>query len=112
VSAQLTPSEPALPSLLGEAAPQDPRARKRFWSYLQKWRAWLHGEVYRSQPGEGSSAQQAVDDLLSLLLLIQFIRDREAGAAPPPGELGRQLAPEVRFASCARPFRRTSPARS
>jgi hypothetical protein len=92
VSAELTLSELALPVLLGEPASQDRRARKRFWSYVQKWRAWLHGELCRSQPGDIESAQQEVDDLLSLVLLIQFIRDRDAEAAPPPGELGRRLA--------------------
>ncbi len=92
MSTEFTPSEPALPVLLGESEPQGPRVRKRFWTYLEEWRGWLRGELCRSQPGDAESAQQAVDDLLSLILRIQFIRDREAEAAPAPVELGRRVA--------------------
>jgi hypothetical protein len=92
VSVEFSLSGPGLPALLGEAACPDPRVRKQFWNFLQGWRAWLHAQLCRSRPSETGSAQQAVDDLLSLVLLTQFIRDRDAAAAPPLGELGRQLA--------------------
>lgn len=75
--------------LIPELLSNDPRAQRRFFAFLQKWRNWLANQIARSQPGNKDLANGGVDDLLALALLVQFIRDRAPHAVQPLDQLPR-----------------------
>lgn len=64
------------------AAPlsNDSRTRRHFFAFLQKWRSWLRLQIGRSQTGNSELAERGADDLLTLALLVQFVRDRAPDA--------------------------------
>ena len=75
----MLPSAPAT-ELIAEPIVHDPRTRRRFFTYLQKWRRWLCQQLSRSNGGSKDLVHRGVDDLLSLAFLVQFVRDRKADA--------------------------------
>lgn len=79
-----TPTPPPNPitELIAEPAVYDPRARRRFFDFLQKWRFWLCQKLGQAQPGNKDLFHRGVDDLLSLAFLVQFVRDRKPEAVP------------------------------
>jgi len=84
-----------LPSVEGAeliAAPisNDPRTRKHFFTFLQKWRNWLCNQICRSQPGNKDLAHRGVDDLLALAFLVQFVRDQSPDAIQSLDQLPRR----------------------
>ena len=56
--------------LIAESLSNDPRVRRRFFAFLQKWRSWLRQQIGRSQAGNKDLADRGVDDLLALTLLV------------------------------------------
>jgi hypothetical protein len=72
------PSEGA--ELIAEPVLSDPRMRRRFFAFLQKWRNWLSSQIGHMLPGNQALAGPGVDDLLALAFLVQFVRDRSPDA--------------------------------
>ncbi len=66
--------------LVAEPASNDPRDRRRFFAFLQKWRRWLSSQIGRSHCGNKALADRGVDDLMALTFLVQFVRDRSPDA--------------------------------
>ncbi|MBI2805228.1 MAG: SAM-dependent DNA methyltransferase [Planctomycetes bacterium] len=75
--------------LIAEPLTNDPRVRRRYFAFLQKWRNWLRQQIGRSQTGNKDLADGGVDDLLALTLLVQFVRDRSLDAIQSLDQLPR-----------------------
>lgn len=75
--------------LIAEPLSNDPRVRRRFFAFLQKWRNWLCNQVGRSQPRNTDLAERGVDDLFALAPLVQFVRDRAPNAIQALDQLPR-----------------------
>ena len=76
--------------LIAEPLTNDPRTRRRFFAFLQKWRNWLRQQIGRSQAGNEDLAGRGVDNLLALTLLVQFVRDRSPDAIQSLDQLPRR----------------------
>jgi hypothetical protein len=70
----------------------DSRTRRHFFAFLQKWRSGLRQQIGRSQAGNNGLADRGTDDLLTLALLVEFVRNRAPDAIPTLDQLPRRQA--------------------
>jgi hypothetical protein len=82
MSGNTAPPPQPIAELIAESAVNDPRTRRRFFVFLQKWRNWLSHQLGQAQPSNKELVHRGVDDLLSLAFLVQFVRDRKPDAVP------------------------------
>ena len=91
-----------LPPLLERQISPPYRVIARHLDYLQKWREYLLW-VYTDDLSKGigqTETQKAVDDLISMILLIDFVRQSEAMAIPSVEEILKTVSKSTAYNLC------------
>lgn len=84
-----------LPRLLDLDNPPSVTQRRRYWRYVHRWRRRLFHLWRKDIPGEadGLEIARGVDDLLAIVLLLDYFRRSGHADLPPISEIHERLSP-------------------